>query len=243
MQRFFVAAEDVRDGAVTFSEAQSHQLRAVLRQSTGARVIALDNSGEEMLVELEDLRARRVRGCIVERRAASGEPRTKVVLYQSLLKGDKFEWVLQKGTELGVCRFVPVLSSRCVVTTVSRSRMQRWGQVVREAAEQAGRGRLPPIDGLSSLEQSLVAAREQGGLSLLPWEQEAKHTLESALEGRLPSLVHLFIGPEGGFTKEEAETATNTGTRTVTLGPRILRAETAALAVLSALFYISGEMR
>src|SRR5581483_2909605 len=167
--RFFVAPESIRDNRVAFNAAQAHQLRAVLRMKPGARIVVLDNRETEYDVVLDQVSPAGVGGEIVARRAAQGEPRTQIVLYQGLLKADKFEWVLQKGTEIGISEFVPVVTERSIARQVGRQKFARWHQIVAEAAEQAGRGKIPTLQPLQSFEQALLSAQKRGGTFLMPF--------------------------------------------------------------------------
>lgn len=215
----------------------------MLRLGRGDFIAVLDNSGREFLVQLESLEREEVVGRIEEVRQAGGEPGARITLYQGLLKGDKLEMVLQKGTELGVAGFVPVLCQRCVAALPRKGKAGRWRRIIVEAAEQSRRGRLPTLHPTLPLAQACQEAR---GLSLLPWEGEAALGLRQALREGMPLAlregVNLFIGPEGGFAPEEVELAQGYGIRPVTLGPRVLRAETAALAAVAAVLYEVGEM-
>jgi 16S rRNA (uracil1498-N3)-methyltransferase len=180
------------------------------------------------------------------RRAVHTEPHRSLTLYQCLLKGDRFEWVLQKGTELGVSRFVPVLSQRTVLRDPLRveKKRPRWEQIIREAAEQSHRGHLarlaPPLAFPEACEQGAAAH----DLALIPWEEATEPGLLSLLSG-LPSPVQrvaLVIGPEGGFTRAEVDAAQRHGLQVVTLGPRVLRSETASVAALAIVLSALGEM-
>ncbi len=221
-------------------EAQARQVREVLRLRAGDVVAALDNSGAEYRVELTVIGREAVRGRVVEKVADSRETGTHLVLYQSLLKADKFEWVLQKCTELGVAEFVPVVTARVVADSVSRMKQVRWERILVEAAEQSGRGKIPVLRPFSHLGDALHDAQVRGGLSLIPWEEEHARDLHSVLPAEGP--VNLFIGPEGGFTAGEIDSARADGAIPITLGPRILRAETAGLVAASAIFFARGEM-
>lgn len=242
MHRFFVAPASIQNDQVVFADAQARQLHDVLRLRAGEHVIVLDNSGNEHTVELEALARNAARGRIVETRAARGEPRTRLILYQALLKADKFEWVLQKGTELGIAEFAPIGSARSVVTSVSKSKAARWQNIVAEAAEQSGRGKIPVLHPLQTLDVALDSAVRLGGLKLIPWEQEHTHDLAAALASSADTTIHLFIGPEGGLTAQEIDRARAIGIQPITLGTRILRAETAGLVASSAIFYARGEL-
>jgi 16S rRNA (uracil1498-N3)-methyltransferase len=158
-----------------------------------------------------------------------------LTLYQCSLKHDKFEWVLQKGTELGVSRFAPVISERSIVRPAEAllKKYERWGAIVREAAEQCGRGRIPEIAPPLDWSAALAAGK---GPRLLAWEgAKTAPPLLPILQQILQNTTNLsiLIGPEGGIGEHEADLALAQGWQLVSLGPRILRAETAALAAVS----------
>jgi len=249
MHRFFIPPEWINNQQVTLIEDVAHQVRNVLRMRPGDRLIVLDDSGWEREVELSRLTRNVVIGYVVEERLAVGEPRTKISLYQGVLKAQKFEWVLQKGTELGLVEFIPLVCERSLVGDLEDvdRKLGRWGRIIREAAEQSRRGRLPVLRPAMLFDQGCQRAMRSGGLSLVPWEEESTTSLKSALraggdgEDR-PFSVSLFIGPEGGLTAEEIEVARRYQVQPVTLGPRILRAETAGLVAASAILYELGDL-
>ncbi len=240
MHRFFVPPDAIREDQVILPDSAARQAREVLRLAPGALIAILDNSGAEYRVELTTVGREGVAGRLVERLDRSNEPSTHLVLYQSLLKADKFEWVLQKCTELGVARFVPVVSARTIASDVSRTKRARWERILIEAAEQSGRTRIPELDPVTPLIEALEQAYKRGGWALIPWEEERQIGLREVLKREGP--IHLFIGPEGGFTAEEIEAARGLGVISITLGPRILRAETAGLVAATAIFYDRGEL-
>ncbi|MBI1800063.1 MAG: 16S rRNA (uracil(1498)-N(3))-methyltransferase, partial [Chloroflexi bacterium] len=235
--RFFISPDSLRHERVTLDAVVAHQVRHVLRLQAGDTILLLDNSGWEFEVELEAVGHDAVSGRVVDRRLAGGEPRLRLTLYQALLKADKFEWVLQKGTELGIAVFRPVLAEHCVRGDVSEGRMERWRRIVQEAAEQSRRGRVPSLHEPVSFAQAAQEAG-QSGLSLIAHEQERGQSLRAWLSAHkaAPSLA-LFVGPEGGFSAGEMALAAQHGLAAVSLGPRILRAETAGLVAASAIFY------
>jgi 16S rRNA (uracil1498-N3)-methyltransferase len=241
MHRFFVSPDSIQIGVIHFNTAHAHQLRDVLRMSANDTVIVLDNTGSEYRVVLQELTRASVAGKILDRRAAVGEPRTQIILHQALLKADKFEWVLQKGTELGIAAFSPIVSERSV-QDAGKNKFARWTQIVTEAAEQAGRGKIPPLHVHQSLARALELAKLEGAVSLMPWEHEKTRDLKMALDAADTKLIHLFIGPEGGFAENEIVQARNQGAQVITLGPRILRAETAGLVAASAILYARGDL-
>ena len=243
MHRFFVPPESIDGDAVTLSGAVARQLARVLRSRPGDRIAVLDDSGSEYLVALTSVRPESAHGTVEERRSSiSAEPSVRIALYQAMLKADRFELVLQKATELGVSAFVPMLCARSVPTGRVGGRGERWRRIITEAAEQSGRGRLPT---LSEPVELVKAFDDLKGLALIPWEREAETGLKTALSRIAPdsrggeNSIDVFIGPEGGFTSEEVGCARARGVVSVSLGRRILRAETAAV---SAILYKLGEL-
>lgn len=232
----------MRDDIVVFNPTQAHQIRDVLRLRAGQAVVVLDNAGAEYSVVLTDCTRERVRGEIAERRPAAGEPAAQIVLYQALLKADKMEWVLQKGTEVGISAFVPVKTARAVADAVSKQKHLRWMQIVTEAAEQAGRGKIPPLGALQSFDRAVADALKRGGAMFVLWENENALDLRQALADTDAGTVHLFVGPEGGLTEQEIGMAQKAGGHSITLGPRILRAETAGLVAAGAILFARGDL-
>jgi len=245
MHRFFVPREALEGDEVALPSSVAHQLRNVLRMGPGARIVVLDNSGWEYEVELAEIAPQGARGRIVSRSLSNTEPRTKITLYQAFLKGQRFEFVLQKGTELGIVEFVPVISARCVVSSLEHAarKASRWEKIIREAAEQSRRGRLPELAPALFFREACLRATRAGQLALIPWEGEAHMSLREALDGRQrPFSVSLFVGPEGGFDEAEIAVARQAGVVPVHLGPRILRAETAGLVAASAILFAYGDL-
>jgi 16S rRNA (uracil1498-N3)-methyltransferase len=243
MHHFFVSPEAIRENRVVLRGATAHQIRDVLRMRPGDEIMLFDNTGWAYHVELGAIERDVVHGHVLDRAQWKTEALTRVTLYQGLLKGDKFEWVLQKGTELGIAEFVPVLAARSIVGNVEDigdAKIERWQRIIVEAAEQSGRAALPTLARPMLFKQACQAARQQG-LALIPWEEERSFRLRQALRDHASKHVSLMIGPEGGFAHEEVATAREAGVIPVTLGPRILRAETAGLAAAAAVFYELGD--
>ncbi len=245
LHRFFINAEQIKGTDVLLKQPHTHQIRNVLRMHPGDRIVVLDNSGWEYLVELTSVDREEVRGQIVEKRLNTSEPSVKVTLYQALLKGENFELVLQKGTEIGVVSFVPLISERCIVSDVDYvvKRRERWERIIAEAAEQSGRGFLPRLEEPVLFARACRDLKLRGGLALMPWEGERKRSLREALAGdKKPFSISIIVGPEGGFSEKEVEMARRYGIITVSLGPRILRAETAGIVAAALVLYELGDM-
>ena len=232
MHRFFVPPAAISDDHLTLNEGPAHQIASVLRLRPGDAIIALDDTGAEYAVTLTAVDKRRAEGRITARRRAAGEPAVHLTLYACLLKRDHFEWVLQKATEVGVSAFVPVISARTVVDKARPGKLDRWMRIISEAAEQSRRGRLPRLHEPLSFAEALRHAADHDA-RLIPWEEAQGGGIRAALTGGAGS-VALCIGPEGGFEAAEVDAARAAGFAPVTLGARILRAETACI-VASAL--------
>ena len=244
MNRFFVNPNAIDNNRVLFDAQQSHQIRHVLRLRSGAEVVVLDDQGWQYRVRMENTEDSEVTGWIVQRQRAGGEPAMDLILFQGSLKRDKFEWVLQKGTEVGIAGFVPVVTQRSLVRKIEMkdSRLIRWQSIVREAAEQCGRGRIPRIQVPISWEQSFQQS-EDYALRLLASTEADAIPIVQALQGPVPvgKRVALWIGPEGGFSDAELATARRASIIPVSLGPRILRTETAAVVGATLWLYQWGQ--
>lgn len=248
MNRFFIPLASPTPERLDITEpALIHRMRDVLRLRPGDAVIVFDNSGWEYEVLLEQVGSDHLVGQIRQRRICQNEPRTKITLYQAVLKGERFEWALQKGTEVGVSAFVPLLSERCIVQDahqLSRRKLQRWEKIIQAAAEQSRRGRVPTLQPLMLFSAACEQVHRSGGLALIPWEG-ASTPLRAVLEEartESPFNVAIFIGPEGGFSEAEVQLARNYGLRPVRLGPRILRAETAGVVAAALVLYHYGDL-
>ena len=230
LQRFFVSTS-LAVGQTVNVDHLAQQLANVLRMKVGDELVLLDGSGQEFRACLTALSRHAASAQVVDSTPCTAEPSLHLTLYQCSLKQDKFEWVLQKGTELGVSRFVPVIAERSVVRPAAAllNKYARWQAVLREAAEQCGRARVPELS--PPLEWAEVTA-SRSGAGLLAWEgADDAPTLAQWLRAQGPlDRLSLLIGPEGGIADHEAQAAVAGGWQLVGLGPRILRAETAAVA-------------
>ena len=243
MHRFFVTPDWIQGGHARLEGDAARQVSHVLRLSPGDHVTLLDNSGKEYVVRLTVFHRGAVEGEVISLDEGSGEPSLKLTLYQGMVKGEKFEWVLQKGTELGVTAFVPVNCQRSVIQardSWSSNRYARWRRIITEAAEQSGRSLLPQLGQPMSFEE-VCEGIEGRGASILPWEQERATPLRAALRDVKSRQVDILIGPEGGFEQREVAHAHSRGVVPVSLGRRILRSETAAIVTVAVALYELGE--
>jgi 16S rRNA (uracil1498-N3)-methyltransferase len=225
--RFFID-EPVGDQALLHGE-RAHQIATVLRLEPG-ELIALVWQGIEAIVVLETVAPHEVSGRVREKRKiADAEPLVQLTLALPLLKGERSEEVIEAVTQLGVSTIVPFVSARSVVRALSKAKLDRWTRIAREAAETARRGRVPTIEAVT--EWRALFERLASPV-IVPWEGEALKTLADAVTAPL-SAVSLVIGPEGGIGPDEIRLAWDKGATTVTLGPRNLRSETAAIAAVA----------
>lgn len=244
MPRVFVPSGQIRHGEVAIDGADAHHLRDVLRLGVGDTITVLDGDNRQYEVRLTGVESGRVCGEVLSEEARATEPSLEMTLAQCLPKGEKMEWVLQKGTEVGFAAFIPVASERSIVRLDgerAHKKHERWVRVVREAAQQAGRARLSEVHGLLDW-AGLCRAFDGFDQVILPWEGEQSLGLRAYLRKGLHGRILVVIGPEGGLSLEEVEQARRLGACTVSLGKRILRTETAGLVVGACLMYEAGEM-
>lgn len=238
--RFFVPASSLQGHQVVIEGDPFHHLHHVLRTRPGTVVTLLDGRGLCCAARIETMTKSEASATVLHR--WTEQDRTvPITLIQAMPKGDKFDLVLQKGTELGVTCFQPIETGHAIPrrdpSRLAR-REQRWLRIATEAARQCRRSILPQIRPVQKLSEAL--AEQSDHLKLVLWEAGSV-PLSSALPAGPPPGVRLLVGPEGGFSTEEIDTITVAGYRAVHLGPRILRTETAGLAVAPILQYLYGD--
>jgi 16S rRNA (uracil1498-N3)-methyltransferase len=243
-QHFFLPDDCFQPNFVTFPEAVQNQISRVLRLHEGEEVIALDGRGMQYRLRLEQNTAGFFQGTILSKEENPAEPAVHLTLYISLTQREKFELILQKGSEVGVAAFQPFISSRSLIQCGDsfNKKRERWESILREAAEQCGRGCIPQLLSPLSLAEAVEAAARHA-LNLAAWEDETQAGLGSALAGfDGQGTLGLFVGPEGGFSELEARQMRAAGMRVFSLGRRILRMETAAVLAPALVLYQLGEM-
>jgi 16S rRNA (uracil1498-N3)-methyltransferase len=240
--RFFVDPSALDGGkARLFDPELGHQLADVLRLGRGDRIILLDGEGWQYTVSLETVDRRgTVNGAIEACEAAGGEPRINLTIYLPLIRTERFEWALQKGVELGAATFVPTTCARSIDIAPDERKLTRWRWIIREAAEQSRRGRLPRLTPAIPFVEA-CARRGSSDPALLLWEgtdaTPLAHALRILQQHTPPTSLALFSGPEGGLTDDERQCAGRHGIMSVSLGPRTLRAETAPIAATAIIVY------
>jgi 16S rRNA (uracil1498-N3)-methyltransferase len=251
LHRFFVDPALLGAEHVALTGVQAHQMSRVLRLKVGDRVVLLDGAGNEYVVRLDEVRSAAVTATVETVQRSRPEPGLILTLYQALVPRDRFETVLQKGTEIGVSRFVPVWCERSIVPggdKIDAGRLERWRRIVTEAAEQCERGIAPEVAPPLRFGEALAAAAREGP-ALVAWERETSRSVGAGLDAvlrergddRMP--LALFVGPEGGLSEAEIGLAQGQDrVRTVSLGPRILRTETAGPILAALALYAAGDL-
>ena len=242
MTRFFVEPEFfLPDFMVLTGENASHA--RVLRLKCGEELIVCDGQGREAVCVISDISPDQISLAVHHQQTAETEAAVKVSVYMAFSKGDKFEHVVQKATELGAFEIIAFPSARCVSRPDEKSlkkKLERWQKIAESAAKQCGRGLIPQVRVLNSYSEALKCAAT-ADRAILFYENERATTLKMALQKQPYKTVSLLTGPEGGLEPKEVEAAMNAGLTVCTLGKRILRCETAPLCALSAVMYDSGE--
>lgn len=241
MPRFFTGP--VAGPRHTLTGPDAAHIAKSLRMRPGEALTLCDGQGMDYNCILRAVSPELVEAEVVEQRVNRSEPSIHAVLYQGVPKSDKMDWIVQKAVELGVCEIVPVLTGRCVSRPDPKSmakKVDRWQKIAEEAAKQSGRGRIPAV--LPAMEFRGAVARSREAADRLLFLYEGGGAPMQAHISPEAARYSLFVGPEGGFAPEEADYIREMGGGVVTLGPRILRTETAPLAALSALMFASGNM-
>lgn len=241
MHHFFAEPSQIADGIVTITGADVNHMKNVLRMKPGEKAEISGGDGLRYLCVLEAFTEESVQLRIEDVEADAAELPSKIYLFQGLPKSDKMELIIQKAVELGAYEIVPVATKRAVVKLDEKKaakKVQRWNAIAEGAAKQSGRSLVPEIHEVMTFADALKYAKELD-VRLIPYEKaEGMEVTKQAVEAILPGQsVGIFIGPEGGFEEAEVEQARAEGALPVSLGRRILRTETAGLAVLSVLMY------
>jgi len=239
--RVFVRPDAVDANRVRFDAAEAHHLRRVLRLRPGAVVEGTDGAGGLYTIRLVTLDGEGGWGAIEARAEPARESPCSITLAQAILKGDRMSWLVQKATELGVSRIVPMETERVVARVADEgvARQTRWARIAREAVKQCGRVIVPGIDPPRAFPEVLAEVASHD-VAWVCWEGGGQ-TLVEAAAGTASRLL-LLIGPEGGFTADEVAAAESAGARRVSLGPRTLRAESAGLTAVALGQFLFGDL-
>jgi len=244
MPRFYIPQIHIENGLLKIEGDEVKHIQKVLRLKAGDEIVLFDGLGKEFEGTIIKEGRSSVTVKIERILSSKGDSLFEVTLAQSLLKGEKMDFLIQKATELGVKEIIPFFSSRSVPLLEKSRRLKRhlrWEKIAVEASKQCGRGVVPKIDSLRDYPDMLRVA-STNSLRLILWEGDGMKLKEVLERSREKTKIFFVIGPEGGFSQEEVEKARKAGFVTVTLGRRILRAETASLCLLSIFQYERGDI-
>ena len=247
MYRFYVSADQLAEKEVFISGGDVNHIKNVLRLEVGDWIVACDGNGTDYVSRIQSICSGEVVASIEKVQPTGTELPVRITLFQGMPKKDKLELIIQKAVELGACEIVPVMTKRTVVKLSEEKkinkRLERWQSIAYAAAKQCDRGIIPTVHKPVSYEEALAMA-DQLDYNVIPYElqtgmEEARKIVDQACKQRS---LGIFIGPEGGFEPEEVERAMTRNIHPMTLGKRILRTETAGMALLSILmFQMQGE--
>lgn len=244
MDRFFVEESQIEDGRIKIVGEDVRHISGALRLEIGDEIEVVA-SGEIYLSRIETMDKKEVGLKILDIYPGKNEPRTKISLYQGIAKGSRMDYIIQKGTEIGITEFVVVETSRSVVkigdSKKKASKLERWQKIADEAGKQCKRDILPKVRDIISFEEMLEELSSQSNV-FIPYEEDREHSLKEALKTVDSTGISIVIGPEGGFEFEEVERVRNLGASSISLGPRILRTETAGLVTAAIILYEMGDI-
>ncbi|MDD3184295.1 MAG: 16S rRNA (uracil(1498)-N(3))-methyltransferase [Anaerostipes sp.] len=241
MYRFFIEEHQIQEEYIYIEGEDFNHMKNVLRMKEGEHIYISTGKDLEYECEIEGFEESRVKARIVDVHGMETELSTKLVLFQGIPKGDKMEFIIQKAVELGVSEIVPVAMKRCVVKLDAKKaakKVTRWNAIAHSAAKQSKRGIIPEVSEVKSYTEALCYARELDEI-LVPYEEEKgiQYSKELVKQARNHKSIGIFIGPEGGFDGDEIQKVCEIGGKTLTLGKRILRTETAGMTMLSILMF------
>ena len=247
MYQFFIQPASVKEKEVWITDLQDvNHIRNVLRMKKGEKIsLCCEEKGKEYICSIEDMQSDIVKAVIVDINGESRELPVKIALFQGLPKNDKMELIIQKAVELGVAEIVPMATKRAVVKLDAKKaakKVQRWNEIAKSAAKQSKRGMIPEVKSVMSFKEAVEYGKSMDML-LIPYEDaegivHSRQVVES-VKGK--KSLGIYIGPEGGFPEEEVSLAMEAGAEPITLGHRILRTETAGMALLSVLMFMLEE--
>ncbi len=249
MPRFFVNESAVSGAEIILAGEDAKHISLSLRSRVGDSITVCDGKGTDYGCEIKDITKSEVVLTVLEKKESETEPDVRVTLYQALVKSDKFDTIVQKCVEIGVSDIVPVVTERCISRPDDASlskKISRWNKISLEAAKQSGRGIVPTVHDVLNFETALEEIK-QTDFGFVCYENTPHTAIDeiykAASKSGKPQKIAFLIGPEGGISGSEIDMATEKGIPLASLGPRILRTETAPLCVMSVLMMLTGNMQ
>lgn len=245
MHKFFIDKKNISGENLYITGDDVNHINKVLRLNTGDNILVCDGYSHEYTSKIIEINKKETICKIIDKFDNLSEPPVMVTLFQGLPKAQKMEYIIQKSVEIGIFKIQPVITQRVVVKTDGKdltNKLERWRRISEEAAKQSNRGIIPEVLEPIDFEEAIKAIKSLD-LSIIPYEKEKVTGLKKILSDK-PHVknIGVMIGPEGGFDELEIDKCIKTGVIPVTLGPRILRTETAGIAALSMILYEIGDM-
>ncbi|MBR5270555.1 MAG: 16S rRNA (uracil(1498)-N(3))-methyltransferase [Clostridia bacterium] len=246
MSKFFVSPENISQDKIVINNTDVSHITKVLRMNIGDKITVCDSMGYDYLAKISGIEQNSIICDILSKEKSNTEPNINVTIFQGLPKASKMDYIIQKTTELGISKIVPCALKRCVVKLDGKKaeakKCERWQKISEEASKQSGRGIVPAVEMPMTLKEVLNTVKDYD-LFFVPYECEEQTTIKEVLTSLAePKNIAFMIGPEGGFDTAEIEEIKKSGVKTVTLGKRILRTETAGEAVLAMIMYEIGDI-
>ena len=245
MHRFFVLPEGFSENSVTLKGSDVNHIRTVLRMKPGDRIEVIDHQGIQYKVVLAEVERDHVRGEVLSQIVVRTESPVNIQMGQALVKGNAFDLLVRKATELGVHSVIALKTQRCVVRLAKEAesnRTQRWQRIVEEASKQCGRSRVPQVNSSVLSIEEFCHQSSDCDLKLVFWEGEQETRLQDIDPPDSVNSIAFLAGPEGGWAAEEIDFLKQKGFQTVTLGPRLLKADSVSLVILSLLQHRWGDL-
>ncbi|NLK21544.1 MAG: 16S rRNA (uracil(1498)-N(3))-methyltransferase [Epulopiscium sp.] len=245
MPRFFVEPSQIKNDSIFIHGEDVKHISKVLRLKNGDKISICNGQGTDYQCIIKNMDKEIIVAQIVSNHLSQTEPKTKITLFQALVKSDKMDLIIQKTVEMGIFKIIPIVTERTVVRFENekkeRSRLARWQKIAESAAKQSQRGIIPEVEPVITLSEAFDRSKEMD-CKLIPYEKETDKNLRSILSNFNGGNIAIFIGPEGGFEESEIALGKQQGIIPITLGRRILRTETAGLFTVSIIMYQMGEM-
>lgn len=245
MHRFFVESKNIDEKNIKIEQEDVKHIKSVLRLDVGDEIEVSNKLGTDYKCKISELSKETVMCEILESSMSRGESDIDIVLFQGLPKSTKMELIVQKSTELGVKKIVPLVTARCITKINDRKKedkkIERWSKIAEEAAKQSKRGVIPQISNVMSFKEALDYLKDEDTI-IVPYESEENLGIKKVLKECTSKKINVIIGPEGGFDDSEIQELKSMDAHIVTLGPRILRTETAGFTTSALILYELGDL-
>jgi 16S rRNA (uracil1498-N3)-methyltransferase len=244
MFRYFCSDDSIKNGRITVEGGDAKHLKTILRAQPGDRISVVTQS-KEYIAEIMEANKESIICTLVEEVLTNNEARTNITLCQGIPKQTKMESIIQQNVELGVKRFIPLITERTVVKLDDKNReqkkLERWQKIAKESAKQSKRNIIPIVEDITTVKQLIEKLKNEDAEIIVPYELEDVKPLKDVLFESKDN-YYIVIGPEGGFDIKEIEMFREIGAHIATLGKRILRTETAGLVTATIVMYACNEM-